>query len=273
MNSPACDSRVSSPDQVDNFSLDSQERLIRDFCAYKGMPDPVISGEEGKSSYNDDPHARPVFSRLLSDAKARKMDTLVVIDLDRLARSTLAALLAKRELEDCGCRIVSLNQAIDFGTPDGKLMYTIGSGFSEYYSAQLSRKVRAGNEQKRRKGLHVGGVPWAARRVGGGLEPLPERLVVVRQVLELAAVHGLHTTAVMLNERGIPNPRGGMWSTQAVAYMVDDGGDGLRARGPPWPARVDPARATRRAPSVRRDREVRMLSGLLHCCSGGRIHY
>jgi hypothetical protein len=64
-----------------------------------------------------------------------------------------------------------------------------------------------------------------------------------------------------------------MWSPPAVAYMVDDGGDWLRGLGSPWPALVDAARANRRAPAVRRDRQIHMLSGLLYCCCGGRIHY
>lgn len=273
MTRPASYVRVSDPKQVEKFSLSSQRQLIADYCAYMQWPEPVAYSEDGHTAFLDDPYARPVFGRLLADVKARKVDTVIVIDLDRFARNTLAALLAKKDIEDNRARIVSLNQQMDFTTPDGELMFVVGSGFAHYYSKQLARKVRAGNEAKRRKGLHVGGVPWAARRVGGLLEPIPERLAVVRQVLDLAAVHGLHTTAVSLNERGIPSPRGGMWSTQAVAYMVDDGGDWLRALGAPWPALVDAARANRRAPSVRRDREVRMLSGLLHCCCGGRIHY
>jgi DNA invertase Pin-like site-specific DNA recombinase len=270
---PAAYLRVSDPKQVEKFSLPSQQRLIADYCAYQGWPEPVFYSEDGHTAFLDDPYARPVFGRLLADVKARKVDVVIVIDLDRFARNTLAALLAKRDIEDNRARIVSLNQQMDFTTPDGELMFVVGSGFAHYYSKQLSRKVKAGNEQKRRKGLHVGGVPWAARRVAGLLEPIPDRLTVVRQVLELAAAHGLQTTAVILNERGIASPRGGMWSPPVVAYMVDDGGDWLRALGGPWPALVDAARANRRAPAVRRDRQVHTLSGLLYCCCGGRIHY
>lgn len=270
---PAGYVRVSDPSQVDKFSLDSQVQLITDYCAYQGWPAPAIYREEGRSAFNDDPNARPVFARLLADVGARKVDAVIVIDLDRFARNTLAALLAKRAIEDSRGRIISLNQQVDFTSPDGELMFVVGSGFAHYYSKQLSRKVKAGNEQKRRKGLHVGGVPWAARRVAGRLELIPERAAVVRQVLELAATHGLQTTAVTLNTRGIPAPRGGMWSSVAVAYMVDDGGDWLREQGAEWARLVDAARANRRAPAVRHDREVRMLSGLMHCCCGGRIHY
>jgi hypothetical protein len=116
-------------------------------------------------------------------------------------------------------------------------------------------------------------VPWAARRVAGLLEPIPERLAVVRQVLELAGRHGLQTTAVILNERGIASPRGGMWSPPWSPTWWTTAATGCSALGGPWPALVDAARANRRAPAVRRDRQVHALSGLLHCCCGGRIHY
>lgn len=273
MPKPAAYLRVSDPKQVEKFSLPSQARLIADYCAYQGWPEPVVYSEDGHSAFNDNPYARPVFAALLGDVVARRVDTVVVIDLDRFARNTLAALLAKQAIEDNRARIVSLNQQMDFTTPDGGLMFTMTSGFAHYYSQQLSRKVRAGNEQKRRDGLHVGGIPWAARRVAGRLELREDRADTLRLVLGLASRHGLHTTAVSLNERGIPAPRGGMWSTQAVGYMVDDGADWLLDLGGDWEPLVRAARANRRAPAVRHDRAVRMLSGLLHCCCGGRIHY
>lgn len=267
---PAAYVRVSSAGQVERYSLPSQERLTADYCGYQGWPAPAVYREEGHTAFLDDPYARPVFGRLLADARARRFDTLVVIDLDRFARNTLAALLAKRDLEDCGCRIVSLNQQIDFATPDGKLMFVVNSGVAEYASHQLSRKVRAGLDQKRRKGLHVGGVPYGARRVDGRLEPDPIRAPWLRRILELRPTHGPSRIAGMLNEAGAPSAKGGRFEARTI-YAIVERSAWLLDQPAPWPALYRRAAAVPVQPKVRRDRQIHMLSGLLRCPCGGRL--
>jgi site-specific DNA recombinase len=79
--------RVSTDEQKERASIETQREFAAQYCKVHEIT--VIS------SYSDDgisgtiPVAeRPDGSRLLSDVRAKKFDTILVYKLDRLARST-----------------------------------------------------------------------------------------------------------------------------------------------------------------------------------------
>lgn len=85
---------------------------------------------------------RPQFQELLS--KLEKGDTLVVTKLDRFARSALDAIKIIRELFDKGIRVNILNMGIVDGSPQGKLMLTIMSGFAEFERDMIVERTQEG---------------------------------------------------------------------------------------------------------------------------------
>lgn len=265
--------RVSSREQVEGYSLDAQIRAIEAYCAARGWEPPTMYVDEGRSAYTDVTAQRPRFSAMLDAAEGQQYGAIVVHKLDRFARSLLVTLRELQRLEKSGVAFASISEDMNFTTPIGRVILATLAAFAEYYSRNLSNEVNKGIVEKRRQGLHVGGVPWAARRVDGLLQLRADRADTLRLIFALAARHGLHTTAVLLNERGIPAPRGGMWSTQTVAYLTGPGAEWLRALGDEWDEPIRAARANRRTPAIGPGRATRLLSGLLHCACGGRLHY
>ncbi len=88
--------RISSEDQVGNFSLDAQKRAIEKWVAEQGGRLVKIYVDEAKSGTTDD---RPGFLDMRRDARHGKFDALVVHTFDRLARNraTVAAEPASAE--------------------------------------------------------------------------------------------------------------------------------------------------------------------------------
>src|SRR4051812_29721928 len=93
--------RVSTEDQADRGTIDSQRRFLRDYARLYGL--------EVASEYVDDGWSgtiplreRPDGLRLLEDARAGRFQTVVVYRLDRLSRSLVALLDAHVELERVG---------------------------------------------------------------------------------------------------------------------------------------------------------------------------
>lgn len=109
-----------------------------------------------------------VFSDKLSGARAdrpgltgcldqlRTDDTLVVVALDRLGRSTIQVLTTLRDLEERGVIVKSLREQLDFSTPLGQAVATIMSALAEMELALIRERAAAAREAARARGRQVG---------------------------------------------------------------------------------------------------------------------
>lgn len=78
--------RVSTEDQArEGFSLPEQEKRLRAMCEYKGYEIYDVYKDAGISAKTG--NLRPEFERLLQDIRDKKVNTIVVLKLDRLTRS------------------------------------------------------------------------------------------------------------------------------------------------------------------------------------------
>ena len=78
--------RVSTEDQArEGFSLPEQEKCLRTMCEYKGYEIYDVYRDAGISAKTG--NLRPEFERLLQDIRDKKVNTIVVLKLDRLTRS------------------------------------------------------------------------------------------------------------------------------------------------------------------------------------------
>lgn len=285
MPAPALYLRVSDPRQGENYSLPAQERAGRAYCAELGFPDPVVFREEGASAFNDDPDARRQFRRLLAAAEAGEIDRLVTLDIDRFARSTLAALLALSRLEAVGARVVFINDPMDTLTPEGKLMFTIKASLAELESAKKAARVRLSQDLMRAEGKWLSRPPYGAR-IGpdGRLRPDPANSPILRRILEEAARDPDSAIAERLTAEGIPTPgsdrkpgrwgeeHGGAWWPTTIRSIIRQGG-WLASQHDPWPSLWLAASERPRRPKAPPGRAIRRLSGLMRCPCGGVITY
>lgn len=274
MTRPAGYIRVSDPAQVERLSLATQEQLIRDHCARLAWPEPTIYREAGKSAYTDDLTKRPQFNLLVTALLAGQFDHILVYDLDRFARDTVLQLTVARQLRAMGCRIVSINQLVDLETPEGRFNFTINAGLNELYSAQISRKTKAGLAHIAADGGYVGGLSFGARRDAAYRRVVdPDRAADLRLLLTLTAELAYTAVAAELNRRGVrPAKSATVWRDTAVRSTVL-ASRWLLDQPDPWPG-LWLAAATRPRPVAGDPRKTRrMLSGLMRCACGGNIVY
>ena len=85
---------------------------------------------------------RPQLQAMLD--YVREGDTVYVHDFSRLARSTVDLLDITNRLTAKGVRLVSLKEAIDTHTPQGKLMLTMIAAINEFERANLLERQREG---------------------------------------------------------------------------------------------------------------------------------
>jgi DNA invertase Pin-like site-specific DNA recombinase len=86
----------------------------------------------------------------------RPSDTLVVVKLDRLGRSTRDVLNLVHELEQNGASLRVLEPAIDTGGPMGKMVLTVLGMVAEMELGFIRERQRAGIEAAKAKGVYKG---------------------------------------------------------------------------------------------------------------------
>ncbi len=109
---------------------------------------------------------RPVWDELLRTL--RKGDTLVVVELSRLGRSTSQLSALADDLAARGVALRILNLGIDTSTPGGKLVYSVIAAVAEMERDLLIERTQSGLTAARARG-RVGGrkrefTPAAVRR-------------------------------------------------------------------------------------------------------------
>ena len=100
--------------------------------------------------------SRPVLARLLRDI--RPGDTLVVVRLDRLARSVGHLLAVIEQLEASGAHFRSLRDPIDTATPQGMFSLQVLGAVAQLERALIAERTKAGLRAARARG-RVGGNP------------------------------------------------------------------------------------------------------------------
>jgi DNA invertase Pin-like site-specific DNA recombinase len=140
--------RVSTTEQ----EIGLQENELREFAERRGWQYEIFT-DRGQSGAKD---SRPALNRLLQQLRRKKFDVLAVWSLDRLARSLRQLLTIAEECKVFGVDIVSLKQNIDSTLPAGRLTFQVLGAVAEFEREMLRERVKAGMNQARRVGKHIG---------------------------------------------------------------------------------------------------------------------
>ncbi|MDR2904046.1 MAG: recombinase family protein [Clostridiales bacterium] len=133
--------RVSTQDQ----NLDRQLDELRQAGCEK------IYEEKVTGTHTD----RPELTKLLENA--RSGDTVIILELTRLSRSTKDLFALIDQLGQRGIDIKSLKEAwIDTTTPQGKLMFTILAGLAQFERDLLSQRTKEGLAAAKARGRQGG---------------------------------------------------------------------------------------------------------------------
>jgi len=103
--------------------------------------------------------SRPALDRLLTDARRRRFDTLIVWKLDRLGRNLRHLILLLDELSALGVAFVSLNEGIDTTTPSGRLQMHLLGAVAEYERGVIAERVKLGMARAKAQGRRLGRKP------------------------------------------------------------------------------------------------------------------
>lgn len=141
--------RVSTTDQ----NPESQIETIRKFCSDRGWQVTEEIVDRGFSGASD---KRPGLAKLLMLVRARKVDGVVCLKLDRLFRSLQHLTRTLSEFEELGICFTAVNDQIDLSTSAGRLMLNVISSFAQFELDLIRERTKLGIENARKKGKHLG---------------------------------------------------------------------------------------------------------------------
>lgn len=154
-------SRVSDPRQAqEGLSIEAQQNALKEWAKAKGHAVREFV-DAGKSAWTEDIEKRPGFKCMIEAAQSGQLDGIAVTHLDRFSRKLLVTLTVLGELGQSGVGFVSLENAqFDFSRPADRLLLAVLGAFAQYYSDELSRKIRRGLSTRASKGLKVGSLEF-----------------------------------------------------------------------------------------------------------------
>ena len=150
--------RVSSKEQQEGYSLDTQRKAIEQYAQKNNLYIIAYFGGTYESAKNDE---RKEFTRMLSFARRskEKISYILVYSVDRFSRSGANAIYIASELRKENIDIYAVTQPADTATPSGKLQQNIQFIFSEYDNDLRREKCVAGMKEKLMQGYWIQKAP------------------------------------------------------------------------------------------------------------------
>jgi DNA invertase Pin-like site-specific DNA recombinase len=136
--------------------------------------------------------ARPELQRMLEHL--REGDVIVILKLDRLARSTRHLLETMETIQEGGARFQSLSEPwADTTTHAGKMIMTVFAGIAEFERDLIRERTTAGRKAAMQRGVRFGRPP----KLNADQRKLIVRLLDEgKGVAELARSFKVHTATI-----------------------------------------------------------------------------
>ena len=217
--------RVSTVEQAESgTSLATQIEHCRTHATSKGWSVVAEFVDEGVSGTSAQ---RPSLDAMFAAVHQGELDAVVVLRLDRFARSMrhLCGMIA--DLDAAGVQFVTVDGHFDTATSQGRLMRNILGSFAEFERDMIVERTSAGLRRVAADGYWPGGtVPygWRLDRSAGR-----SRLVIddqaadtLRLIITLIVDRGQTTgeVATHLNTMGITPPRADRWHHNMIRHLL-----------------------------------------------------
>ena len=216
-------------------SIENQIELCRRYIEMNGKGMQIeIYEDEGFSGGNLD---RPQFKLMMKDARAGKLNRIIVYRLDRISRNIgdFAGLI--EELNRLDVEFVSIKEQFDTSSPLGRAMMYIASIFSQLERETIAERIRDNMLELSKTGRWLGGMTptgYTSESVSAvtmdgrtkkscKLRLVEEEAMLVREIFDQYLQNeSLKETAEVLNQKGFCTKRGRKFTSVAVKAILSN---------------------------------------------------
>lgn len=144
-----------SSDRQTEQSIEGQQTVCEEFCKRQGYEIVGKYIDRALSAFKDT-DKRVEFNRMIDDSKKKLWQGVVVYKLDRFSRTRHDSAFYKHKLKKYGVKVISATENIT-DSPEGVILESVLEGMAEFYSKELSQKVKRGRQESARKCNTIGG--------------------------------------------------------------------------------------------------------------------
>lgn len=208
------------------------ERQLADCAAVaerRGWREHVVYSDNDVSASRGKP--RLAYSRMVADIQARRIQAVIVWDIDRLTR-TPAELEHFIDLADSHqIALASVGGDIDLATPQGRLTARVKGAVARHEVEQSSRRIRRKSDELAERGLPHGRAAWGWVRIHeydergrklasrDVLDPVPAALIA-EAADRIIAGESVISIERDWQSRGVVNSAGQPWRTTTLRQML-----------------------------------------------------
>lgn len=221
----------------ESMSIANQRAFLLSWVQQQGWTVVEVYSDDGFTGTNFD---RPDFQRLLKDIETKQINTVITKDLSRLGRDQIGTLYYLQVyFPSKRVRYIAVNEGIDTAGDSGMggIVTPFLAAANDFYTADISRKVRTALNTRKQAGMFIGSSPPLGYlkdpNQKGHLIPDPETAWVVQQIFRDYLISGsVIGVAKRLTEEQVPTPSGqkqlrpgqtrfpGTWSATMVRRIL-----------------------------------------------------
>ena len=220
--------RVSSVSQKDNSSIPHQKKMIGDYCKVYDIELNEIIEEcySGKTSDRDG------LNHLRELVNGGKVESVIVMKLDRLMRSFTEGVVFIKYLMDNDVKIVSVMEQIDTSSVNGRFLINILLSVSDLERTTIETRCLSGKtEGFQNKKKVCGRIPYGYEKRNGIISPNSEETKIVQYIYKkylslkkrgLTPIKRMKKLRQLLEMNGYKY-RGKVFTTHNINYILKNG--------------------------------------------------
>lgn len=202
--------RVSTEEQVDNYSLDTQADICRKEAERRNLQISEVFREEGRSAKTI--RERPTLIDMLDYCRKHKSEVgaVIVYRLDCISRQTADYLAIRKKLAECNITLISASEPTG-DTPTERFIETMLAGFAQMDNDVRGERSRNGMRARCMSGLYNGSPSLGYLRQNSYAVKDAETFATLKAAWELmeTGTKSLRDMAKILNEQGVREKRKG----------------------------------------------------------------
>lgn len=210
--------RFSSYNQQEQ-SIEGQVRACKEYAARNDLKIVKEYCDRAKSGTNS---KRPALQEMLKEAETGAFDVVLVYQYDRFSRNRRESLNNEFILQTLGVKLVSINERIDEEDSSSVIIKGMFESLAEYYSKDLSRKVKRGIKESIIHRKSIGGVRWLGYKTDAEMKFYIDEseAETVRLIFNMRATgHHAEEIADYLNKKAIKN-KGVVFNKNAIIHIL-----------------------------------------------------
>lgn len=216
--------RVSSEEQVvEGFSLDTQQREIKDYCRENNIELLQVYIDAGVSAFHNALKDRPQGKFILEHIYNKDIDCVIAISDDRMFRNTEDSIVVNNFADKNGVKLIYTRQIhyLNMDPYSSFITKNFSAMMNEAHSLQYSLKVKQGLMNKIKKGEWNGKSPYGYDLVNKHLQVNDIESNVVKLIFSMYLdKKGGELICNYLNDNNYTPPKGKYWNKNSVLGML-----------------------------------------------------